>query len=98
MAAFRRSLGQYPTLGGFCGGILGTAALGGGAWYLGTSAIFVLLMGLLGFCLGAALLLILGGSRGRHEELDAALRDGRGDVEKIRSQVPYNQGHTPDVF
>lgn len=94
MAAFRRRLGQYPFLGGF----VGLALFCGGAIYFETTAIFTLLMAMLGFILGAAMLLTIGDKRGHHEEIDAALRDGRGDMEKIRSQIPYNQGQTPDMF
>lgn len=95
MAAFRRRLDQHPTFSGLLGGFLGLAGFGGAAWLLGASTIVALLLALLGFLLGAAALLIGGGTRGDYETIDAGLRDGRGEVEKLRSQIPYNQQLPP---
>jgi hypothetical protein len=97
MAAYRRWIGEHQAISGFFGGFLGLASFGGAAWFLGTSAIFIDFMAMLGFLLGATALLALGGKRGIYEEIDAGIRDGRGDVEKLRSQIPYNQQPPPGI-
>ena len=91
MAAFRRRVGTHPFIGGFVGLIL----------FVGVSNIFraslnfTLLMTFLGFMLGMAMFLILGGKWGHYDEIDKDVRDARCDADEIRNLVPYNHKFPP---
>jgi hypothetical protein len=80
MSALRRGISQHPFVGGF----VGLALFGGVAVFFGTSYLFVFVMALFGFILGAGVALAVGEKRGEYDEIDAALRDGRGEVERVR--------------
>lgn len=94
VAAFRRRVGQHPFIGGFLGAFL----FGGVAIFFGTSAIFALIMAIFGFILGAGLALKMDAKQGNPDEVASVLSDGRSAMEKVRGQVPYNQGNMVDPF
>jgi len=83
MAALRLRIGEHPFIGGFLGFFL----FGGAAIYFGTNALFALAMALLGFLLAVAVVLTLAGKRGHHEELNATISDGRGNLESLRMKA-----------